>query len=177
MQLNIKTPESVEEITALRSLFEDYLRVVYWCEKALAPVFYDIVPFINSGDISKILDLHTALTEIHADRLEKIFDSIGIRPEEKKSEAIDSLINEIDIVIGQIDSGAVRDAAVIALVQHIIHHEIASYGTLKAFALALKEEEVVTLLEKSLEEEKEFDLKLSIVAEAYINDEAANKEF
>ncbi|HLA57059.1 MAG TPA: DUF892 family protein [Flavobacterium sp.] len=177
MQLNIKTPDSVEEITALRALFEDYLKGVYWSEKALAPVFSDMIAYIHSQDIAKMLLEHTANTQIHADRIENIFDSIGIKPEERKFEAIDSLINDIDLTIEQIRSGAVRDAAIIALIQHIIHCEIASYGTLKSFAITLKEEEVVTLLEKSLQEEKEFDLKLSVIAEAYINDEAANKEF
>jgi ferritin-like metal-binding protein YciE len=177
MQLNIKTPDSVEEITALRTLFEDYLKGVYWSEKALVPVFSDMIAYIRSHDIARMLLEHTANTQIHADRIEKIFDSIGIKPEEKKFEAIDSLINDIDLSIEQIRSGAVRDAAIIALIQHIIHCEIASYGTLKSFAITLKEEDVVTLLEKSLQEEKEFDLKLSVIAEAYINDEAANKEF
>lgn len=177
MQSNIKTTDSVEEITALRPLFEDYLKGAYWSERALTPVFSDIVEYISSRETVKMLTEHTFNTQIHADRLDIIFESIGIQPEEKKFDAIDSLINELDIVVDQISSGAVRDAAIIALIQHIIHCEIASYGTLKAFALTLKEEEVVTLLEKNLQDEKEFDLKLSVIAEAYINDEAANKEF
>jgi len=48
---------------------------------------------------------------------------------------------------------------------------------LKSFAFTLKEEDVVGMLEQSLQEEKDLDMKLSVIAEAYINDEAANKEF
>ena len=113
---------------------------------------------------------------MHYDRLEKIFESIGIKAEEKKFEPIESLINEIEVIISQTFTGMVRDAAIIALVQHIIHSEIASYGTLKSFAITLKEEEVVALLDRNLEDEKELDRKLSEIAEAYINDEAANRE-
>lgn len=177
MQLNIKTPDTLEEITALRSLFEEQLKYLYWSERTLSTVFGDLITYFNSHDIVRILLAHTANKQIHADRIEKIFDSIGIAPEEKKFEAINSFITEIDLVAEQIRSGSVRDAAIIALVQHIIHCEIASYGTLKSFAITLKEEEVVTLLDRSLEDEKNLDHQLSIIAEAYINDEAANKEF
>ncbi len=177
MQLNIKTPGSADEVTALRTLFEDYLKMVYWSERALAPAFSHIIGQISSRDIARILMLHTANTNIHVDRLEKIFKSIGIPAGEKKFEPIESFLGQIDLVIAQTQMGAVRDAAVIALVQHVIHSEIASYGTLKSFALTLKEEDVVVLLDKNLEDEKDLDLKLSEIAKAYINDEAANKEF
>lgn len=177
MQSNIKTMYSVDEITALRPLFEDYLKCVYWSEKSLAAVFSDVLQYISSRETVKMLTVHLANTDTHVRRIEKIFESIGIQPEEKKFDAIESLIGEIDIAAGQINMGAVRDAAIIAWIQHIIHCEIATYGTLKSFAITLKEEDVVTMLEKNLQEEKEFDLQLSIIAEAYINDEAANNEF
>jgi ferritin-like metal-binding protein YciE len=176
MQLQIKSADTLEEITALRTIFEDYLKCIYWSELALSPVFSDMINHISSKDAVRILTQHAVNTRIHADRIEKIFESIGIPPEEKKFEAMDSLIGNLDIILDQTSTGSVRDAALIALIQHIIHCEIASYGTLKSFALTLKEENVVMLLEKNLEEEKDLDHRLSIVAEAYINDEAANKE-
>lgn len=176
MQLQIKTTETVEEVTALRKLFEDYLKGIYWSENALAPMFLDLINHVSSKDISRLLAEHTANTRIHSDRIEKIFESIGIPVEEKKFQAMESLIHEAENILEVTSSGSVRDAAIIALVQHIIHCEIASYGTLKSFAITLKEENVVSLLEKNLDEEKELDIKLSLVAEAYINDEAANKE-
>ena len=177
MQLNIKHPGTVDEVTALRTLFEEYLRQVYWTERALAPAFTNLITYISSKDIVKMLTEHLSHTLIQTNRLERIFESIGIPPDEKKFDAIDSLINEADVLIGQTVPGAVRDAAIIANLQHIIHCEIASYGTLKSFAFTLKEEDVVGMLEQSLQEEKDLDLKLSVIAEAYINDEAANKEF
>ncbi len=176
MQLNIKTPNSAEEVKELRTLFEEYLKLVYWTEKALIPALSFITKSVSSKDFSRILTIHLANTHIHYDRVEKIFESIGIPPEEKRFEPIESYINEIQSCISQTQMGMVRDAAVIALMQHIIHSEIASYGTLKSFAVTLKEDEVVMLLDRNLEDEKELDKKLSAIAEAYINDEAANKE-
>ena len=47
---------------------------------------------------------------------------------------------------------------------------------MRAFAIALREEDAVTLLESTLQEEKDADLSLSHIAESHINIEAADKE-
>lgn len=176
MQLHLKTPNHTDEVTALRTLFEDYLKTIYWSENALAKVFIALLDDIGSKDLMRLMAHHAANTKIHTDRIEKVFESVGIKPEEKKSESVACMIGESQQILSLTESGPVRDAAIIAWVQHVIHAEIASYGTLRSFALTLREEGVVRLLEKNLEDEKELDLKLSLVAEAYVNDEAANQE-
>jgi len=47
---------------------------------------------------------------------------------------------------------------------------------MRAYALALREEDVVLLLKQTLEEEKSADLLLTGIAEQHINIEAADKE-
>ena len=76
----------------------------------------------------------------------------------------------------QTKRGVVRDAGIISVLQKIKHYEISCYGTMRAHALALREEDAVALLELSLNEEKEADLQLSKIAESHINTEAADKE-
>jgi ferritin-like metal-binding protein YciE len=65
------------------------------------------------------------------------------------------------------------DACIIASAQRVEHYEMAAYGTLVAWARAMEHEEVAGLLEKTLNEEKTADAKLSAAAEGGINDEAA----
>jgi ferritin-like metal-binding protein YciE len=52
------------------------------------------------------------------------------------------------------------------------HYEIASYGTLVSWAKQLGETEAASLLEETLNEEKEADVALTEVAEGSINEEA-----
>jgi ferritin-like metal-binding protein YciE len=47
---------------------------------------------------------------------------------------------------------------------------------MRAYAIALREEDVVILLEETLNEEKNTDTELSAIAESHINTEAADKE-
>ena len=69
----------------------------------------------------------------------------------------------------------VRDAALISAAQRVEHYEIAAYGTVRTYAEILGEQNAVSLLEKTLEEEKETDQKLTELAEG-INVEAAAAE-
>jgi ferritin-like metal-binding protein YciE len=67
------------------------------------------------------------------------------------------------------------DAAIIGTAQKVEHYEIAGYGTVRTFAELLGENEHVSLLEQTLEEEKETDQKLTQLAEE-INSQAAQGE-
>ena len=57
------------------------------------------------------------------------------------------------------------DAALIGAAQRVEHYEIAGYGTVRSMAETLGETDHVSLLEKTLEEEKETDEKLTELAE------------
>jgi ferritin-like metal-binding protein YciE len=52
----------------------------------------------------------------------------------------------------------------IGAAQRVEHYEMAGYGTVSAFAKVLGESEHVTLLDETLEEEKETDEKLTDLA-------------
>ena len=60
--------------------------------------------------------------------------------------------------------GSVKDAALIGAAQRVEHYEIAGYGTVRSMAETLGEDDHVSLLEKTLEEEKETDEKLTELA-------------
>lgn len=165
-----------EEATELRALFEKQLKELYWAEKTMVGFLSDCIANIRSADLVSALQLHSIQTMTHADRLKTLFDVIGIAPQTKKYEVLECLFKEGDELLIQTRRGVVRDAGIIAVLQKIKHYEIACYGTMRAHALALREEDAVTLLEKTLEEEKEADLTLSKIAESHINTEAADKE-
>ena len=66
------------------------------------------------------------------------------------------------------------DACLIASGQRAEHYEMAAYGTLVAWALAMGHNEAADLLQQTLDEEKAADEKLSSLAEEGINQEAAD---
>ncbi|MBA3971038.1 MAG: DUF892 family protein, partial [Bacteroidetes bacterium] len=75
-------------------------------------------------------------------------------------------------IMKECDKGAMRDAGIIAAAQKVEHYEIATYGTLKTFAQTMGLDDVVSLLQETLDQEKTADQKLTEVAESTINMEA-----
>lgn len=102
-----------------------------------------------------------------------MFEYIGTKAQAKKCEAMEGLIKEAEEIMESTEKGVVRDAGIISAGQKVEHYEIATYGTLRAFAKILGEDDAVSLLEEILNEEKEADEKLTEVAESSINIEAA----
>lgn len=85
---------------------------------------------------------------------------------------MEGLIMEGENILEETKPGPVRDAAIISASQKIEHYEIASYGTLVAFASLLGEDEISELLKITLEEEKDADTRLTEAAYESINLEA-----
>ena len=69
----------------------------------------------------------------------------------------------------------VKDAGLIAAAQRVEHYEMAGYGTVRAYAELLGDQEGAKLLQTTLEEERQTDQKLSKLAKSAINVAAANK--
>jgi ferritin-like metal-binding protein YciE len=88
--------------------------------------------------------------------------------------AIDGIIKEADEVTGEVADKAVLDAALINAAQAAEHYEIARYGSLVAWAKQLGRNDVASILQKTLDEEKATDKKLTALAESKVNLRAAS---
>ena len=88
--------------------------------------------------------------------------------------AIDGIIEEADEVAGEVADKSVLDAALINAAQAAEHYEITRYGSLIAWANQLGRSDCVSLLQKTLDEEKATDQKLTKMAESRVNLRAAS---
>lgn len=157
-------------------MFEDELKDIYWAEKALTKALPKMIKNTTSEELATALKEHLVVTRKQVTRLDQVFESIGTKPQAKKCEAMEGLIKEAEEIMQSTEKGVVRDAGIISAGQKVEHYEIATYGTLSAFAKILGEDDAVSLLEETLSEEKEADQKLTEVAESSINIEAATDD-
>lgn len=171
-----KSANQNDTASKLQKLFEDMLKDIYWAEKALLKAIPKMAKNATSEELVDALQQHLEETQGQVERLEQVFESLGKKATAKKCAAMAGLIEEAEEIMSENDEGAMRDAGIIAAGQKVEHYEIATYGTLRTFAQILGLEEAVELLEETLEEEKAADEKLTEVAEAAINLEAAEEE-
>ena len=168
----VKTKSSAAE--GLRELFVDSLKDIYWAEKALTKALPKMAKNATSENLITAINDHLAVTQGQVTRLEKVFSLIGEKAAAKKCDAMEGLIKEGESIMEETQAGAVRDAGIIAASQKIEHYEIATYGTLRAFAETLGEDQAANLLAMTLEEEKKTDAALTGIALSAINQRAAS---
>lgn len=158
----------------LKDFFIDSLKDIYWAENALVKALPKMAANATSPLLASAITEHLEITKIQVMRLESIFAILGENAEGKKCEAMAGLLKEGDSILEETVPGPVRDAGIIAASQKIEHYEIATYGTLCAFAKTLGENDAAQLLTQTLAEEKEADMILSDAAYSNINFVAAN---
>ena len=170
----VKAKSSAAE--GLRDLFVDSLKDIYWAEKALTKALPKMAKNATSENLISAINDHLTVTQEQVARLEKVFSLVGEKAVAKKCDAMEGLIKEGEGIMEETEVGAVRDAGIIAASQKTEHYEIATYGTLVAFATTLGEDDAVLLLEKTLAEEKEADTLLTEAAYNTINFDANEED-
>jgi len=169
-------PSGQPDSSKLHKLLVDQLKDIYWAEKALTKAIPKMIKNATSEELVAALEEHLAQTEEQVAKVEEVFEILGEKAQAKKCEAMEGLIKEAEELMSDNEKGVIRDAAIISAAQKVEHYEIASYGTLVAFANTLCLTDAAELLEEILEEEKNADMKLTEVAETAVNIEAAEED-
>lgn len=159
----------------LMKLFEDQLKDIYWAEKALTKAIPKMIKKSTSKELVGVLKAHLAETKEQVIRAEKVFELISKEPDTKKCEAMKGLLREVKEIMKSSEPGAMCDAGIIAAAQKVEHYEIATYGTLRQFAITLDLTDAIELLDITFNEEKAADEKLSEVAMSAINIKAVEE--
>lgn len=159
-------------MSALRDTFVEELKDLYDAEKQILKALPKMVKAAENEELKAAFESHLEETENQIKRLEQVFEIFGETAKGKKCKGMQGLIEEAQDLIKE-DEG---DAALICAAQKVEHYEIASYGSLHAWAELLDESEASDLLQETLDEEKAADEKLTEIAETAANPEEEAEE-
>ncbi|WP_391347728.1 ferritin-like domain-containing protein [Azospirillum sp. A23] len=152
-------------------LIED-LRDIYHAEKQIAKALPKMAKAASSDQLRQAFETHLEQTHGQIERLQQVFEELDSRPRGKHCDAMEGLISEAQEILEMGLAPEVQDAALIAAAQKVEHYEIASYGTLHAFATACGLDKVAQLLDETLQEEKDTDTLLNKLAISDVNKKA-----
>ena len=161
---------------SLEELLQEELKDMYDAEKQLTKALPKLAKKATTPDLQDAFEEHLRQTQQHMERLEQVFDQLGMPVKGKTCKGMKNLIAEGNDMIADADDDATRDAIMIAAAQKVEHYEIAAYGTLRTWANVLGHREIASMLEDTLEEEKETDQKLTGIAEGFVNQAATEGE-
>jgi ferritin-like metal-binding protein YciE len=160
------------KIKTLEDLYTDMLKDLYSAEKQLVNALPKMAKAAQSPDLQKAFQNHLKQTEGHVDRIERIFSDMEGSPRGKKCMGMEGLVGEGKELLQEDIDPNVIDAGLIAAAQKVEHYEIASYGTVRAWAERLGRNRAAQLLQQTLDEESAANEKLTQIAESQANREA-----
>ena len=162
-----------KDIKTMNDLFVHQLQDIYYAEQQLTKALPKMANKATDPQLKQGFLTHLDETKQHVKRLEEVFKMQGIEVKAVDCPAIDGIIEEADEVAGEIADKRVLDAALINAAQAAEHYEITRYGSLIAWARQLGRSDCASLLQKTLDEEKKTDAKLTSLAEGMVNLRAA----
>jgi ferritin-like metal-binding protein YciE len=163
------------ELDSLDTLFVEQLKELYNVENQIIGALPEMAEAAHSPQLKSAFEQHLEVSRRQKARLEDIFHQIGQQPEEAKCEGISGILEEGQVLAQSRGKPEVRDAALISAAQQVEHYEMAGYGTCRTFAEQLGRQEIASILQQTLDEEKMADKRLTDIAESSINPEAARE--
>jgi ferritin-like metal-binding protein YciE len=163
--------ESIEE------LFEHELKDILGGEQALVDALEQMAQESSDRDIKRAYTQHRKETQGHIRRIEKIFRSLGQKPEAETCPGIEGLIKEKKVFMREKPTEELLEFFNVGAAQKVERYEIASYESLIDMADKLGLTEAVELLEENLQEEEAALTKLKTIASEFdVADERDEQE-
>jgi ferritin-like metal-binding protein YciE len=163
------------KLNTLEQLYVSELRDLYNAENQLLKALPKMAKGASADELRQAFETHLQETEGQVKRLEEIFENLDESPKGKTCKAMKGLVEEGSEILEEDGEESVLDAGIIAAAQKVEHYEIASYGSVCAFAELLGEKEAVKLLQQTLDEESAANEKLNELAEGIVNPEALSE--
>ena len=148
-------------VGTLEELLVDELKDLYSAEKQIVRALPKIIKAVSTPELQHGLSNHLEETKGQVVRLEKIGEILGKKMTGKTCVGMKGVLEEGSEVLEDTDKGVVRDAALISACQRVEHYEMAGYGSARDFAKQLGQSEIASLLDETLEEEKNADQTLT----------------
>jgi ferritin-like metal-binding protein YciE len=153
--------ESIEE------LFEHELKDILGGERALVDALEQMAQESSDPDIKKAYTQHRKETQGQIKRIEKIFRSLGQKPEAETCAGIEGLIKEKKLLMRAKPTGELLEFFNVGAAQKVERYEITSYESLIDMADKLGLTDAVELLEENLQEEEAALNKLKAIASEF----------
>lgn len=160
-------------MNTLQDAFLHELKDIYHAEKQLTRALPKMAKAAEDEELRSLFEEHLEQTRQQIERLERVFEQVGKTARGEKCEAMAGLLEEGQEIMDQEAEPATMDAMLVGAAQKVEHYEIASYGTMCAWAEQLGMRDAASLLKQTLNEEKDADKKLSAFAESRKNAQAA----
>lgn len=150
----------------IRELLVEELQDLLHAETQLTGALPKMAAAAHHPKLQEAFEKHLQQTEVHVERLKKIFQLMGEKPQPKPCKAMMGLVEEGAETIEESKEkeALAADLALITAAQKVEHYEISGYGSVRALARQVGEFDVAQLLSHTLGDEESADCLLTMIA-------------
>lgn len=159
-------------LETMQDLLVAQLKDIYSAEKQLIRALPRLIKASAHQSLAEAFRTHLDETQGQVARLEQIFDGLAVSPRGRKCRGMEGLLEEGAEMMAEEGAEVVIDAGLIADARRVEHYEIAAYTATIALAMALRQDDIVHLLNQNLGEELAADERLAWIASSEVNPEA-----
>ncbi|HCX24620.1 MAG: hypothetical protein CMB80_22770 [Flammeovirgaceae bacterium] len=164
----------MKTILDLHDLLVEQLRELYDAEVFLREVLPDIKENVWHSGLSRVIDEYEhQVTDNHMTLLQ-VFNDLFTLEYGERSYAIRSMIKYNMSIVEACQTPEITDAAIVLMLQQIMHFKMASYGAVCTYAKILGVYNDGEMLHQILKAEKGLDRKLVALADLDIDRKAFN---
>ena len=163
-----------KDIKTMNDLFVHQLQDIYYAEKQLVKALPKMAEKATDQQLKQGFLSHLEETKMQVQRLEQVFQMHGAEARRSTARRSTASSRKPTRSPARSQDKKVLDAALINAAQAVEHYEIARYGSLIAWAKQLGRNDCASVLQKTLDEEKATDKKLTALAESKVNLRAAS---
>lgn len=152
------------EKQTVKDLLEDEIKDLYSAEKQLTKAIPKMAKGSHDAALANAFLNHLKETEEQVARLEEVSQILAIKPTGKKCQGMEGVIKEGAEALDEEGDAVILDLGIIGAGSRVEHYEMAGYMTAISLAERMGARDIVSLLQKSLSEEKAAEQTLRKIA-------------
>jgi ferritin-like metal-binding protein YciE len=164
---------AAREINDMQQLYSAELQELHSAESQLISLLEALGPTVQNASLAVRLDEYASELRSRKADLDNLLEAYHVQPAGHRDDAMHSLIKETK-KMAHVCAPELRDAALAASVQRIIHYKIASYGTIAAYAKALEHTDEAGRFADCADRDKTIDGELTELAKQALNPKATS---
>lgn len=162
---------TVREINDMQQLYSVELQELHSAETQLISLLESLGPSVRHPALAVRLDEYVAELRARKADLDNLLVEYHVDANEHRDDAMRSLVKE-GMKMSRVCAPELRDAALAASVQRIIHYKMASYGTIAAYANSLGHLEEAKRFADAVDRDRTIDGELTELAKGALNPDA-----
>lgn len=143
-----------EKLNTPQEAYEFKLGATLKMEQTVLDILDDGIEHAQADRVKELLKQHRMETEKHVENVEQVFGMFEWNVDDSACPAIDGLKAEGKATLKKADDSII-DSLILQAAVEVEHHEIGVYENLILNARAMGREDVVDLLEKNIQSEKD----------------------